>query len=1226
MLHHRFHNSFSARALVTRFFPYLFLAGIVGLLFVTNYTPGTWLTGWDNLHPEFDFKTNIIDRSIFSTWQEYQGLGVRAGNAHAADLLRQLGLWFISLIFPTSLLRYIYHFFALYIGTVGIYELCRRVIFHHRSTSLIVATFYLLNLGTMQYFYVPYEAFSHFYASLPWLLLSILLYLQTTTKKRLVLVIFCSILAIPMNYIPTLFVVYSGILGIIVLWAAVQKKIRSALIVLAVTLCINAYWLLPFMDFVRNGTSFVSEVTINRMFTEEAFLRNQKFGTVHDVPLMRGFLFDTTDLVDTSGTNHYMMQPWMTFLESPTISFLYYIIFIAIILGYCTAILKKSTYSILFITLFAISLFALFNDNPPTGVFFKLFQDYLPFFKQIFRFPFTKFIPLAALTYAIGLGYSYYYISSVLHKKKFASASIFGLICGTLVILNTPSFSGHFIYSHMRVAIPQEYFSLFEFFQSQPFHRRIANLPQPTFWGWTTYDWGYRGSGFPWYGIPQPILDRAFDVWNTENEVYYQRLSNALYVEQTAGAVADVLYSYNVGFVWIDGRVSIPHQPKLQFIDETQRILDNDPRFEKVFSEGSQSVYSFTPVVRSLYSVEKTTTDIPVFPNDELTRKHVSQLDINALPSSLTLTSTLSAGTLQIPAVAPDKNTPYLVNLQPGKVNLTPQLPKLKIGTAELVDIVPTTTIPINSSENSIWMINDTLLSPDTSTTALLHPYGNDIYSISRESTTPTDISSKFFSLPAVNCAMDNQYSRSIFGSHVVSSQEILLYGNESKPCIYARLSDVVSPSFNTTTELSAITISYDFLARDNEVVHLCLSKEGETSCFFTDTSTESESLSDGYSRRTVTIPLYKQSLNKTWLKLEVLTKAGLVFDEVQLRNVNITQFTTISEQLSFDIPRYPVRNIQIAENETISIELNDTFVKPIIITPLEFSMTNRNCFALGTGIHQQQLLHDPLVGFYIDFRAKNASSCDYTLIQNKLIQQGAIVQVMSKNIQGRPLRFAIKTDPPGNYLLQDFLSGGSDWNTDAFILPSFSTDTLTPYAMEIDNYAVGIEIRHNALANLTLWPIPLDWLTSIRLTPTKPTASRTIAGQDTYVEITASNPTWYTFSLPETAHTIVLPQMFDPSWKAYTIECTGNNVQCAMKKGLPFLFGKELKNHVLVNNWANGWEIAPATTACTISSETCKPYISIFFYPQLLQWVGFSLVLVPLLGMFVFMPPKRHN
>ena len=72
-----------------KIFPYLIIFLTVLILFIANYLPGTWLSGWDNLHPEFNFKLNL-QREIFAGWQEYQGLGAVGGLMIAADIPRLL--------------------------------------------------------------------------------------------------------------------------------------------------------------------------------------------------------------------------------------------------------------------------------------------------------------------------------------------------------------------------------------------------------------------------------------------------------------------------------------------------------------------------------------------------------------------------------------------------------------------------------------------------------------------------------------------------------------------------------------------------------------------------------------------------------------------------------------------------------------------------------------------------------------------------------------------------------------------------------------------------------------------------------------------------------------------------------------------------------------------------------------------------------------------------------
>ena len=62
---------------------------------------------------------------------------------------------------------------------------------------------------------------------------------------------------------------------------------------------------------------------------------------------------------------------------------------------------------------------------------------------------------------------------------------------------------------------------VFSFFSTQDDQGRIAILPSYTFWNWRYRNWGHIGSGFLWYGIEQPLLDRAFDPWSFYNEQFY---------------------------------------------------------------------------------------------------------------------------------------------------------------------------------------------------------------------------------------------------------------------------------------------------------------------------------------------------------------------------------------------------------------------------------------------------------------------------------------------------------------------------------------------------------------------------------------------------------------------------------------------------------------------------------------------------------------------------------
>src|SRR3989344_70724 len=138
----------------------------VGILFWINYKPGTYLSGWDNLQTELN-PVLAVKRAFFSVWEEYQSFGLTAGMAHAADLPRTVFLWIMSFVIPQNIIRYFYHTLMLLLGGFGMFGLLA-VFGFSGLLSFLGALFYMLNLGTIQIFYLPYESFSTFFAFLPW--------------------------------------------------------------------------------------------------------------------------------------------------------------------------------------------------------------------------------------------------------------------------------------------------------------------------------------------------------------------------------------------------------------------------------------------------------------------------------------------------------------------------------------------------------------------------------------------------------------------------------------------------------------------------------------------------------------------------------------------------------------------------------------------------------------------------------------------------------------------------------------------------------------------------------------------------------------------------------------------------------------------------------------------------------------------------------------------------
>ncbi len=613
------------------FLPLLTIALAFVVVFITNVSFGKFLVGWDNLLPELDFGLNI-KRSIFSVWEEYQSFGLLAGNGHGANIIHQIFLYITSLIIPTNFLRQIYVFLTLLVGTLGAYALCYFVLNYHSKkiptlesrnilASISASLFYLLNLATVQNYFVPFEPFVTHFAFLPWLLFSALYYIYNRSKKALLLLIGINILSLGQGQVPTVFIVYFCALAMILLFTGFRtKQLKANVKVLLLTLIINAFWLLPFLYFAITNSSIALTAKINQMSTETVIAQNKEFGNLLDVILLRGFWFNNLD-PDMSGRFRFMLEPFREHLQNPLAVVTGISLFSVILLGVIVSFLKRSRLSGAFFLLF-LSVFSLLALNVFPFSFFDSVLRKLPLINEVLRFPFTKFSILAALIYSVffafGIRFLIAWVSLYSKKAIYAVPTIF---IALLIFFVWPIFKGNLIYENEKIVIPNEYHQTFDFFKNQDKNTRIATLPLQSFWGWNYYEWGYGGSGFLWYGIKQPIVDRAFDVWSKNSEGSYYELSNALY-SNNALAFEKTLNKFDITWLILDKNVYSPSSPKSLRFEETEELLKKVPSIKKAAEYGNIVIYKTSindatknyldskPILPSVNSYNYSTADL----------------------------------------------------------------------------------------------------------------------------------------------------------------------------------------------------------------------------------------------------------------------------------------------------------------------------------------------------------------------------------------------------------------------------------------------------------------------------------------------------------------------------------------------------------------------------------------------------------------------------------------
>ncbi len=579
------------RSIFKKAFFLLLICLISFILFVTNYKPGTYLIGWDNLFPEFNFRLNI-SRELNAVWQQYRGMGTIDGMAHASLIFQDIERWLMSFVMPTDLIRWVYILAMHLIGGLGMYFLLRYLI-KNKPIAFIGALFYQYNIGTIQQFFLPLELFTVHFAFLPWLIFLALRYLEDNNRKNLLYFFIVSALSAPQAHVPTIFIVYAIAMGLVfltVLFTSKFAKTKSVIILSLIIFATNAYWGLPFTYSTLTHSQIISNSKSFEMDTNDIYYRNNVYGDFSDVALIKGVTMGFNYLDYKTGSYRLMMQTWLDYMQKPAFYLPAWAFFILALIG-LLAILKKRNKTLLpFAVLFAFAFFMMGTDTPVIGIVSNFLRDHITLFRVVFRFTFTKFSILYVFSYSVLLAIGAQYLIRMLHKRTTYVISF--ILFLLIIIYSLPSFAGHFFYENLAVNIPKDYFQLFDFFNKQDPNTRVANLPIPWYWAWLQPNWGTINSGFAWYAIPQPLTDLAFTYWNDTNENFYWELDQAIYGKNTE-MLNKTLKKYDISWVYLDKNIYNNPGQKMTY-EDYESLLAKTDGLKLVKTFGAIDVYRFT--------------------------------------------------------------------------------------------------------------------------------------------------------------------------------------------------------------------------------------------------------------------------------------------------------------------------------------------------------------------------------------------------------------------------------------------------------------------------------------------------------------------------------------------------------------------------------------------------------------------------------------------------------
>ncbi|MBI3985077.1 MAG: hypothetical protein HY344_04050 [Candidatus Levybacteria bacterium] len=1102
--------------------PFVFLIFTLLVVFITNFSPSGFFTGWDNLQTELNPGLNI-QRALFSVWQEYQGLGVLAGNAHSADIVRQIFGYLLSFTIPMNFIRQVNVFLMLFIGTLGTYFLTRKLIFENLSEakgkllSLFSALFYLLNLSTIQTFYVPFEPFIAHFGFLPLSLFATVNYLKQNTKQSLLILVLINIVSFGQFQVPTMFFVYLLILFTLLLIFNLKEKTKhvfnKSLKILLITLIINSFWILPFVYFFFTNSQVALDAKINEMATDTVIAQNKAFGNIEDVILLKGFWFNNVD-PNLSGNFTYMLTQWRNHLSNPGVLAIGLGLFAIVLTGFLSIFKNPKPLVLSLFLLFVLSITMLSINTPPFSFIDALLRK-IGLLNEVLRFPFTKFSVLASLCFAVFFGLG---IGKILDLLKNRFSKTFPLFIALLLfIFIFPIFTGNLFYIKEKVNIPSDYFSVFEYFKGEDQNTRIANFPQATFWGWSYYSWGYGGSGFLWYGIKQPILDRAFDVWSKYNENYYWESTNALYSKDPK-AFENVLNKYQIGFIMVDKNIIYPPSPISLFTNELETLIEEIPSIRKDKTIGNIDIYKV-----SLKDNPKNF----VFTDKNLESVNSYKWQNNDLAYNL-------LGNY----VTKDTDLDYIY---PFRTLLSGKNQEDK-------------EFEMEEAVNEVIVKNSLL---DTGTYTL---------------NIPSLIENEHFIQAQFITKRDRNGNLVIEAK--INSPKVFLNQNGSQKLLYSKSSSI---------DVFVLLKNY----------------------------TKSVNLSiNGVKKFTIDPKNQNQTLGNTFL----LTKETNL---LVLSSSDFTQSSQIQPATISSLGEKTQVSVNLNNNSSIEVrvpKINDGYQSFEHSPTLSDISKVYNCDFFRSDNYKAVLdkinEDDGLI-----LSSQNSSACISYLSQNLIHDQGYALFVQNQNIQGRSLHFWLNNEDQKYPVIDTYLDPK---NTLSSFIVSPQEEFGRAYSMHFENISLTKEGLENALGKISLYPIPYNFITNLILSKT----SSETANKPSFNDVLHPSDYFYLIKDLNTSSkgTLILSQGFDKGWGAYEIDKSDSKIDSFLSQNLPFFFGKKIKDHILVNNWENGWVID--------AKEKQDKDLVIIFVPQYFQFLGFGLILASgiFLSAYLFKAKKTKN
>ncbi len=591
-------------------FPEILLILLLLLICIISLQPGKYLLSNDNYSPELN-PTLSVSRYLQSpAWRGYRVLGF-ASESEQADIFRS-GIYavFDSFI-PSWLINQLFYFVSMGVGSVCIASLTRILILKSklkRYTNwgyLLGGIVYFTTLWSMWLFYQNMAPYIVNFGFLPLLILYIFKYIIKSNWKNLLLLFLSSILFTATSVIATLFLIDFIFILFFIIFIAVEiknerrEKLKKIFTTVSIFLLTQMFWILPFIFYTATVSPDIIESYTNRTITSSVIdLETQSQTLINSARLYNRTLFDM------DGDNYLfpMSELFQTYDFYKLVGLIpAFLSIVALIFS----VFKRNFKLLFWVVFFLGSLFLIKVLNPPLGGIFSWLQDNIPLFKQVLRWPFSKLgeiylISISVLSTFGGIYLISFFASFVNKKfpKRIYILTSFVLLCILQLVYAEYMFRGDMFAERAFVSIPQEYYELKEYLVKNDSKGRIYYAPPSNNNYFREYEWGFWGSQFISYILPNPVMDMSLAVGSKVGERALHEILDTVKSESKEEFLS-LMNKYDVSYILFDSSVKMEGYAFDLDEDKVKSVFSN---FTLVWSKGDLYLYKVASFEGKVYT------------------------------------------------------------------------------------------------------------------------------------------------------------------------------------------------------------------------------------------------------------------------------------------------------------------------------------------------------------------------------------------------------------------------------------------------------------------------------------------------------------------------------------------------------------------------------------------------------------------------------------------------